>query len=221
MGSPRTSEPFPGFDSMYSLNDPGSPRPFVADVEVQRTEALEIVRAEKRPHLVEARWTMGTRIPGDVIWTTLAALVILSERVLAVLEGFTGWSSYPVRLLGKEGEEIAGYRGLAVHGRCGPIDTSKSVQVHKEFPGGTFPIWRGLLFEPDTWDGSDIFMPEGDFGFVFIRKVVKDTFTRARVRNISFARIDEIESNATAIEVARRSSASKRPRPRVPPRPTQ
>jgi hypothetical protein len=41
-----------------------------------------------------------------------------------------------------------------------------SVQVSRIFPGGIFPVWKGLLFEPESWDGSDFFMPAQRFGKV-------------------------------------------------------
>jgi hypothetical protein len=102
------------------------------------------------------------RKPLDYVGATFATIRLVSQRLLDLLnrEGFTGWSSYPVRLYGKDDEPPPGYAGLAIRGRSGPIDVSRSVAGEKVGPGGSVPIWRGLYFDPATWDGSDIFAPE-------------------------------------------------------------
>lgn len=188
--------PFPGFSSAYYLTSTGSNRPFHADVEMTREQAFGLTRAEMTlPEPVPARWFMGSKKPGDIIWTTFSVSLMVSDRVVDLLRdvGFTGWRTYAVDLVGHDGAPIPGYHGLAIHGRCGPIDDSKSVQVPKQFPGGMFPVWTGMYFDPDTWDGSDLFMSEDGKGSKFVVEDVKRAFQKAKIRNVQFERLDEVE----------------------------
>jgi hypothetical protein len=111
---------------------------------------------------------MGTAEPGEVVWTTHAVPIIIADSVVQLLRthGFTGWSLYPTSVRDKQGQPVPGHSGLAVTGRCGNLDQSMSPKVPRIFPGGIFPVWKGLLFDPESWDGSDFFMPAQRFGFV-------------------------------------------------------
>jgi hypothetical protein len=137
---------------------------------------------------------MGRRTPSQVIYTTWASPIILSRRLVDTLRehGFTGWRTYPVELFGKSGERITGYEGLAVTGRCGPVDESKSEHFKKQYPGGLFTKLRGYYFNPESWDGSDLFMPSG-WGAKFVVQEVKDALTEAGIDNIEFTRLDQVE----------------------------
>jgi hypothetical protein len=134
-------------------------------------------------------------MPEDVVWTGFAAPVIVSNRVISLFltERFDGWDTYEVALSGKSGEQIAGYCGLVVHGRCGLIDNSLSTKFEKTMPGGVFSSWRGLYFDPETWDGSDMFMPEGGSGWIFVVGAVKDAFEKAKVKNVVFTPLSDVE----------------------------
>jgi hypothetical protein len=138
---------------------------------------------------------MGRKKPSDFIWTTLAIPLLVSERVVTLLRdvGFTGWRTYDVELVDHDGTPIIGYHGFAIHGRCGPLDFSKSVETPTVFPGGIFPAWYGLYFEPDTWDGSDLFMPEGDVGWKFVVEDVKRAFEKAKIKNVEFTGLPRVE----------------------------
>lgn len=69
-------------------------------------------------------------------------------------------------------------------------------------PGGVFPYWRGLYFDPDTWDGSDIFMPGGRTGWVFVLDHVRDALEKAHVKNVAFQRLDEVERSQVEMSVS-------------------
>ena len=79
-------------------------------------------------------------------------------------------------------------------GRCGPIDNSRSEIIQKRLPGGWVPHWKGLYFDPATWDGSDIFQPEGT-GYILVVESVKRALVRAKVKNLVFKRLDEIDDD--------------------------
>jgi len=138
------------------------------------------------------RWTEGRQKPGQVIWPSIAVLVVRAD-VIAVLEkhGFSGWSTYPIELHGKDGSLINGYCGIVVTGRCGPIDKGQSIPYWHEYPAGLFAEWRGMYFDPATWDGSDFFTPEGSFHpWILISEEVAAALRKARISNVNVERLD-------------------------------
>jgi hypothetical protein len=195
MATVSTSEVFPGFSKVYWLHEPGGSRAFRGDIPLSVDDAFAVTRAEKMVGHVEVRWTMGRAVPSDVIWATIAAPVILSDRAIGILRGgeFSGWLTYPVELLGKDGMPIPNYHGLAVRGRCGPIEQSRSTKIDRIYPGGIFPVLKGMYFDPLTWDGSDVFMPSSNVGFILVVEKMKRAFETARIKNVEFTPLDEAE----------------------------
>jgi hypothetical protein len=127
-----------------------------------------------------------------VIWPSISGLVVRAD-VIAVLErhGFTGWATYPVELHGKDDALIDGYVGIAVTGRCGAIDDGLCVPIWQEYPGGIFAEWRGMFFDPATWDGSDFFTPEGSYHpSILVTEDVVHALRKARVSNVDAERLD-------------------------------
>jgi hypothetical protein len=142
---------------------------------------------------------MGRARPIEVIWTTMGTAMIVADSVVQMLRshGFTGWGLYDLAVQDKQGQPVPGYSGLSISGRCGNLEQSMSVQVSRIYPGGVFPVWVGLLFEPSTWDGSDFFMPAQNFGFVFVVEAVKQAFEQAKIRDVEFTPLDQFEHSWT------------------------
>jgi hypothetical protein len=196
MGSKSTSKEFPGFDKIFYLGESGSTRAYRGDIDLTGDETFGLTRAEMQPsHPITVEWAMGSAKPGDVIWTTMAVVVIVSDTVVQLLRshGFTGWSLYDVSVRDKQGQLIPGYSGLAITGRCGKIDYTRTVVVPRVYPAGIFPIGKGLLFDPESWDGSDLFMPADKVGYKFMVDRVKKALERAKIRNVSFTPLDQFE----------------------------
>ncbi|HEX8705849.1 MAG TPA: hypothetical protein VF815_43845 [Myxococcaceae bacterium] len=198
MGSRSTSKVFPGFDRLFLWSTPGSSKAFRANLGVAtRKEAFRLTRAEVHPpHSISAEWAMGRATPVEVIRTTFAVPIIIADSVEQLLrtQEFTGWRLYDVSVRGKEGQPIPGYKGFAVTGRCGNIDWAQGIEVPRIFPAGVFPVWKGLFFDPTSWDGSDVFMSaEPDDGHVFVVEEVKQAFERAKIRNVEFTPLDQFE----------------------------
>lgn len=147
---------------------------------------------------------MGGNNPPDIIRATIATTVIVADRIVDILklQNFSGWETYGIELIGKDGEVIPGYQGLAVHGRCGPIENDRSVKFDKIMPGGIYPWWRGLYFDPASWDGSHVFMPSGRAGWIFVVDDVKQAFEKAKVRNVTFTSLDEVERSKVEMSVS-------------------
>jgi hypothetical protein len=78
-------------------------------------------------------------------------------------------------------------------GRCGDIEWARGVEVPRIRPAGIFPVWKGLFFDPASWDGSDFFMPAEFVGFKFVVEDVKNAFARAKIRNVDFTPLDQFE----------------------------
>ncbi|HEY8209782.1 MAG TPA: hypothetical protein VIG99_19980 [Myxococcaceae bacterium] len=188
------SKAFPGFSNIYVLEDTGNSVAFRGKISLD--DQFVVTRAEETPTgPVEVRWAMGRKKPSDIIHTTYVTPLLISDRVASILEGgeHSGWQTYPVELSGKDGLRIPGYRGFAVSGRCGPIDESRCVRLDKIYPGGVFPAWYGMYFDPATWDGSDLFMPSGRVGWIFAVEAVKKAFEKAKVTNVAFTSLDKKE----------------------------
>ena len=196
MGSGSTSKEFPGFDKIFLLGEAGSNRAFRGDLDVE-TDTFGLTRAEVHPtQPVRVGWGMGRARPVDsMMWATHAAIVIVADSVVQLLRshGFTGWTTYEVAVRDKQGEPAPGYHGLAVTGRCGPIDPSLSVELPRIRPTGVFTIWKGLFFDPASWDGSDFFTSTQNMGSVFVVDAVKQAFERAKIRNVHFTALDQFE----------------------------
>jgi hypothetical protein len=199
MNSKSTSKSFPGFDRIFLLGTPGNSKAFHADIAVEDDNVFGLTRAEMQPARPAAvTWAMGRSEPVEVIWTTFAVPIIVSDSVVQILRSnsFTGWSLYDVQVQGKQGQSIPGYSGLSFPGRCGPIDFSMSVKLPRiRRPGVMRPVHIGMLFDPASWDGSDTFMPAGKDGWIFVVEEVKQAFEKAKVRNITFKRLDQVEIN--------------------------
>jgi hypothetical protein len=185
--------PFPGFDQVYYIHDPGTSC-FRGHIDLSVDDGFAAIRGEIRPATpVSVRWFTGRRVPGDFIWTSIAVPIIVSERVVSVLEGgsFTGWATYPVRVHGHNGEVISGYYGLCVPGRCGPVQPERSTFVETtRAPGtGRMSFYRGMYFDETVWDGSDLFVPVGS-GYVFAVRDVSDALLGMHPRDVTIDRAD-------------------------------
>lgn len=135
--------------------------------------------------------------PKDLIPTGYPAVKLLSDRVFEILrrEQVSGWTTFPVVVHGQDGI-VTGYQGLAVTGRCGPINKSLSGEVWRDPPsplGRRRLVRMGLYFHPETWDGSDVFVPQ-NADYVFVVARVKHMLEKAKVRNIMFERLTEVEN---------------------------
>jgi hypothetical protein len=58
--------------------------------------------------------------------------------------------------------------------------------------GEAMPHRTGIRFWPETWDGSDVFMPEHS-GWVLVTQEVRDALIAAKITGIDVNRITEIE----------------------------
>jgi hypothetical protein len=127
----------------------------------------------------------------DLLETGYPGLYVISERFKQLLqkEEIRGWSTYPVEIDGNS----ESYHGLAVSGRCGPLDNSKCERVTKQRDNGVaYQTWLGFYFDVDTWDKSDIFVPDGTI-FKVVTEKFRSLVISNKLTNVSFDRLTEVE----------------------------
>lgn len=118
---------------------------------------------------------------------------LLSQRVIRALEerGFTGWATFPVEVYDKTGEVINGYSGFSVTGKCGRFDKTLAKDVMLPGPlGNLIPEKMGFYFEPNSWDGSDVFNPDGTW-FMIVTEQVKEVIEGIKATNFQFTKLSE------------------------------
>jgi len=155
---------------------------------------ISVLHAEYDPEpQLKAHETTGSRAY-DVLGSTIL-LYLVSQRFCTALRaaGVTGWDSLPVDT--GPFEAITGYEVLRVLGRCGPVDNSKSERVILPSPvpkGAAMPGWRGLYFDPSSWDGSDIFGPRAT-GQIFVTKKAAGVIRRMKQSNVRLEPLASVE----------------------------
>lgn len=193
------------FSKLFQITDPFSNRAFRGDFAASVEEARSYTRGEAAPPTaVAVRWHQGAKTPGDVLRFLMVGPLVVSARVIDVLTdaGLGGWSTYPVKVTDGMGREAAGYAGLAIAGRCGVLDLTRSAIVLRQMPGGWFPDFSGHYFDPQSWDRSDLFMehPQAD-GRASVRVLCSDrarrVLNRAKVSNLKYTPLDEYRQSTS------------------------
>jgi hypothetical protein len=145
----------------------------------------------------------------DVLGTGFSGLYLISDRMRDVLasSGLSGWTSYEIRLTSRTGDEIKGYNGFSILGRCGPIDTSRSQIVKKRLvpEGPVSKYFRGLHVGLEHWDGSDFFLPQAYYGTIITEKAAK-VLKAAKLTNIELRNLEDIEINSMTADLIKRKA---------------
>jgi hypothetical protein len=138
----------------------------------------------------------GTRAY-DLVGMTCAGCHLFSKRSIDLFQAnnFSGWRVEPVSLSGKDNEAISDYYALFVTGFCGRLDNSLSIKKTRKTKSGkgSIDVWVGLYFDVESWDGSDMFTPEGT-QHTFVTERVKNLIEGHKLSNIHFERITEVEN---------------------------
>ena len=192
------------FEHLYSLGDASIRGALHVNPRDNINDPYALLRREVIPtEPIVFKYSMGGE-PKDLISTGHAVLYLLADRVFEIFREnhFTGWASYPVVIYGKKGELITGYQGLAISGKCDPLDNSRSQRILKDPltpKGKPYYALLGLYFDLNTWDGSDFFVPRST-GYIFVTERVKEAIEKAKMKNFEFKRLTEIERNEALVK---------------------
>lgn len=141
----------------------------------------------------------------DILDTGWASLYLISDKMKAVLKdnNLTGWKTFAVKVLDKQGQEIKGYHGLSITGRCGKIDYNKSEITEKRLvpDGPLVKYYKGLHVGLDKWDGKDFFLPEKYFGIMTTQRAA-EVLKKNKLTNIRLENLAEIEMDYSTVQVA-------------------
>jgi hypothetical protein len=123
----------------------------------------------------------------DWVGSSLVSFKLVSDRLIGVLreQRATGWSTYPVQVTARNGDEIAGYHGFAVTAHALPRwDMSQPTIVPPPVPeGSAITGWKGLFFEAPSWNGSDVFSVDGQ---IVCTSRVHAALSDADLTNVSY-----------------------------------
>lgn len=124
-------------------------------------------------------------------------LFLLSNRIIEIFKNnhITGWNSLPAEIHMGKGEIIHNYSLLTIHSKLVKIEYEKSESVLKQpFTPAGKSIWikRGLPFDINGWDGSDIFSAENTL-FTFITEKVQNLLIENKCTNIKIEKTTEFE----------------------------
>lgn len=144
-------------------------------------------------YVVECMPSLGSKT-FDFLNSGYAGLYLVSKKIIELFENnaISGWSRIPVRIKGYEGYD---YYILTVTGRCSTIDFEKSESFIKgPFTPTGRPIEakRGLYFDLNSWDGSDVFTPERSM-FIFVTKRVEKLLSKNKATNVIIENITKFE----------------------------
>ena len=129
------------------------------------------------------------RRPGSFSYGGSPLIRLLGFQLVAALRdsACSGWETYAVVVIDEDGSSLGELAGLTVTGRCGPVDPDAGAPIE-----GRSDWRRGVVFDRESWDGSDVFVPEGTGGPFFSERAC-NAVKGAGVRDVSFERLDEAE----------------------------
>lgn len=133
--------------------------------------------------------------PGDIIAVGWPGLLIVSDRVLEVLQQhqFQSYATYPVEVICLQ-QKLPRYHGLVALGKGGHFLPDESGveygPVRPDGTRGTMGMER-LAFDTTEWDGSDVFrIPEYPC-LTVVTENVKKAFKKAKLTNCSFESLED------------------------------
>lgn len=179
-------------DDIWMIHDPHKSRAFRASF-TSGGHPISLLCGDTKPQLpVVVERDEGTKIY-DVIWTGWL-VPLVGPRFISVLRDndVSGWDEYPVEIVDQRGEESDGFSGLVVRGRCGPLRDDLSEVVEVVYPSGVRSTeYKGWLFDPETWDGSDVFVPTPCGPIFYVTSRVRDLLVREKITNIELEKATE------------------------------
>lgn len=154
---------FPGFDNLYVLQPAAGSAVVRLSSDLTPDILRTLIRGKKSTtsEPVRCRQAKG-RLWTPIVWAPIAPFAAPETFSALGLARVTGWSSYAAEIVPRDGLVRADYSGLAATGRCGSLDDAPITTVSTIGRAGQPVMYnKGIRFDPETWDGSDFFVPDG------------------------------------------------------------
>ena len=121
------------------------------------------------------------------------------EKLAQAVHKLKGWKTFPIKLYDKKGNEISGYHGFSVTGRCGPINLEKSNIIEKQLVplGPMVKFYKGISI--DQWDGMDFFSPDKKKQILITEKAA-DILRKNKTTNMYLENVADYEINVRLTE---------------------
>ena len=138
----------------------------------------------------------------DILGTGWPGLFLVSDRLKKILEDneLTGWKTFPIKVYDKKKNEVLGYHGFSIVGRCGSINYKKAeICERQSFPTGPFyKVYKGLYVGLDKWDGNDFFIPDESIFFIVTNKAA-EILQKNKVTNLVLENLSNVEIDVDAV----------------------
>lgn len=133
----------------------------------------------------------------DLLGTEEVDAFFISPRFRAALYGLTGWRLEGAVVVEDHQGHALRYSQLFVTGRSGPVSVPRS-SVIKQSDG--FADVRGIVVDRHTWDGQDLFKPEG-MAFVLLSEDAANGLRGACLSNVQVEQASRVLRQVPAEEV--------------------
>jgi hypothetical protein len=197
---------FPGFDHIYWIHQ-GFEQDTTYGILDQEIPVNfgQIIRGTVSPAIpIHIKLHELSKI-SDIIWIASDTMAV-TDDVISVFTKYNivGWTTYPLLSEPQNDSNAKKYHGLAITGRCGAINYSRSVPIQRRYPAGVFPAFQGIYFDESSWDGSDIFMTPPESIWTFVTERVRSALQECAINNVILERVTDIILDAWIVENHRR-----------------
>ena len=132
----------------------------------------------------------------DILDTGWPSLYLISDKTKTVLEEghLTGWKTFPIKLYDENGNDIPGYHGFSITGKCSPVTYESCAIIEKRMiPNGPIcKFYKGIFI--NDWDGSDFFTPEGTYE-TFITEKSANILKKNKITNLKLINLVDRETD--------------------------
>jgi len=197
------------FANFFVVEDPGSRKFYRGQILPEPEKNTGLLRAEYRIDHLEIHHLEGSGEPGNLFWNMVNDPFCINQSVADAFsqDNIQGWTATPASVLTKSGDKSAeNYFAVSVTGRSDAVDYLQTDIVFRQLPGGNYPYFKGIYFDPESWDGSDIFMERPDQhghsnAFIYVTKKLVDICKKRKVKNIAFTNFNDYLTDCDMIKI--------------------
>jgi hypothetical protein len=197
------------FSNFFVVEDPDFKKNYRGQIVKESDSTLRLLRADYKTEHLDIKHLEGSNEPSSLFWNMVNEPFCVNHALVDTFReaNITGWTVTPTTVLTKLGEKtLDNYFAVSVTGRTNVIDYLKTDIVFKQFPGGQFPHFKGLYFDPESWDGTDIFMARPDIegqssAFIYVTKKFVDIFNNNKVKNIGFVNFNDYITDCGMVKI--------------------